>query len=92
VLTLFALFLFAGQQDDIGQGTYSALDALSFVDVEHAAQVYELMPIGVLIGSLLGLGQLARGSELTVMRAAGISVVAHRGRSRWPACCSPSSP
>jgi lipopolysaccharide export system permease protein len=28
----------------------------------------------VLIGALLGLGQLARGSELTVMRAAGISV------------------
>ena len=34
----------------------------------------ELMPIGVLIGALLGLGTLARGSELTVMRAAGISV------------------
>ncbi len=32
------------------------------------------MPIGVLIGSLLGLGALARGSELTVMRAAGLSV------------------
>jgi lipopolysaccharide export system permease protein len=32
------------------------------------------MPIGVLIGALLGLGSLARGSELTVMRAAGVSV------------------
>ena len=32
------------------------------------------MPIAVLIGALLGLGSLARGSELTVMRAAGISV------------------
>ena len=32
------------------------------------------MPIAVLIGALLGLGTLARGSELTVMRAAGISV------------------
>jgi len=74
LLTLFALFLFAGQQDDIGQGTYSALDALSFVMLNMPQQVYELMPIGVLIGSLLGLGQLARGSELTVMRAAGISV------------------
>ena len=28
----------------------------------------------MLIGALLGLGTLARGSELTVMRAAGISV------------------
>jgi lipopolysaccharide export system permease protein len=74
LLTLFALFLFAGQQDDIGQGTYSALDAFSFVLLNMPQQVYELMPIGVLIGALLGLGQLARGSELTVMRAAGISV------------------
>jgi lipopolysaccharide export system permease protein len=74
LMTLFALFLFAGQQDDIGQGSYSALDAFSFVMLNMPQQVYELMPIGVLIGALLGLGQLARGSELTVMRAAGISV------------------
>lgn len=74
LLTLGALFLFAGQQDDIGQGTYSALDALVFVLLQVPQQVYELMPIAVLIGGLLGLGQLARGSELTVMRAAGISV------------------
>ena len=74
LLTLFSLFLFAGQQDDIGEGTYSALDALSFVLLNMPQYVYELMPIAVLIGALLGLGQLARGSELTVMRAAGISV------------------
>jgi lipopolysaccharide export system permease protein len=74
LLTLFALFLFAGQQDDIGLGTYSALDAFWFVLLNMPQQVYELMPIGVLIGALLGLGQLSRGSELTVMRAAGISV------------------
>jgi lipopolysaccharide export system permease protein len=74
LLTLFALFLFANQQDDIGVGTYSALDAFSFVMLNVPQQVYELLPIGVLIGTLLGLGQLARGSELTVMRAAGISV------------------
>jgi lipopolysaccharide export system permease protein len=74
LLTLFALFLFAGQQDDIGQGSYTALDAFSFVLLNMPQLVYELMPIGVLIGALMGLGQLARGSELTVMRAAGISV------------------
>jgi lipopolysaccharide export system permease protein len=74
LLTLGALFLFANQQDDIGQGTYSAIDAFWFVLLNMPQQVYELMPIAVLIGALLGLGQLARGSELTVMRAAGISV------------------
>jgi lipopolysaccharide export system permease protein len=74
LLTLGALFLFANQQDDIGTGSYTALDALWFVLLNMPQQVYELMPIGVLIGALLGLGSLARGSELTVMRAAGISV------------------
>ena len=37
-------------------------------------QAFELMPISVLIGGLLGLGMLARGSELVVVRAAGVSV------------------
>jgi lipopolysaccharide export system permease protein len=74
LLTLSALFLFAGQQNDIGVGSYTALDAFWFVLLNIPQQVYETMPIGVLIGSLLGLGALARGSELTVMRAAGISV------------------
>jgi lipopolysaccharide export system permease protein len=74
ILGLAALFLFANQQDDIGVGTYSALDAFWFVLLNLPQLVYELMPIGVLIGALLGLGTLARGSELTVMRAAGISV------------------
>ena len=74
LLTLGALFLFANQQDDIGLGTYTALDAFWFVLLNIPQQVYEMMPIAVLIGALLGLGTLARGSELTVMRAAGISV------------------
>ena len=74
LITLGALFLFSGQQDDIGVGTYTAIDAFWFVLLNVPQQVYELMPIGVLIGSLIGLGSLARGSELTVMRAAGISV------------------
>jgi lipopolysaccharide export system permease protein len=74
LVALGALFLFANQQDDIGVGSYTALDALFFVLLNLPQQVYEMMPIAVLIGALLGLGSLARGSELTVMRAAGISV------------------
>lgn len=74
LLSLGALFLFVNQQDDIGIGTYTAIDAFWFVLLNLPQQAYELMPIGVLIGALLGLGALARGSELTVMRAAGISV------------------
>ncbi len=74
LLALGALFTFAGQQDDIGEGSYTAIDALWFVLLNIPQQMYETMPIAVMIGALLGLGSLARGSELTVMRAAGISV------------------
>ncbi len=74
LMALGALFMFANQQDDIGVGTYSAFDAFSFVLLNLPQQLYSFMPIGVLIGALLGMGTLSRGSELTVMRAAGISV------------------
>ena len=37
-------------------------------------QAWEVLPIAALIGSLIGLGTLARGSELTVIRATGVSV------------------
>jgi len=74
LMTLGALFLFANQQDDIGVGSYTALDAFWFVLLNLPQQVYEILPIATMIGALVGLGTLARGSELTVMRAAGISV------------------
>jgi lipopolysaccharide export system permease protein len=75
LLTLGGLFVFIGQQDDIGVGDYGAADALLFSLLNLPQQAYELMPIAVLIGALLGLGALARGSELVVVRAAGVSVV-----------------
>jgi lipopolysaccharide export system permease protein len=74
LLVLAMLFTFMGEQGDVGQGHYTALNALWFVLLNLPQQAWELMPIGVLIGSLLGLGSLARGSELTVMRSSGISV------------------
>ena len=74
LLVLGALFLFVGQQDDIGVGSYTVLDALWFTAMNMPQQVYELLPISALIGSLVGLGTLARGSEITVMRSVGWSV------------------
>jgi lipopolysaccharide export system permease protein len=75
LLILGALFVFIDQQDDIGVGHYTALEALWYTLLNLPQQAFELLPITVLIGSLLGLGSLARGSELTVIRATGVSVV-----------------
>jgi lipopolysaccharide export system permease protein len=74
LLVLGALFVFIDQQQDIGVGRYTALNALWFTLLNVPQQAFELLPIAALIGSLLGLGSLARGSELTVIRATGISV------------------
>jgi lipopolysaccharide export system permease protein len=72
-LVLGGLFIFIDQQDDIGVGRYTALSALWFTLLNLPQQAYELLPITALIGSLLGLGSLARGSELIVIRSTGVS-------------------
>jgi lipopolysaccharide export system permease protein len=74
VLVLGALFVFIDQQDEIGVGHYTAAEALWYTLLNLPQQAFELLPITGLIGSLLGLGSLARGSELTVIRATGVSV------------------
>ena len=73
-LVLGALFVFIDQQKDVGVGHYTALSALWYSLLNLPQQAYELLPITALLGSLLGLGTLARGSELTVMRSTGMSV------------------
>ena len=74
LLVLGALFVFIDQQDDVGVGQYTALGALWYSLLNLPQLAYELLPITALIGALLGLGSLARGSELTVIRATGVSV------------------
>jgi lipopolysaccharide export system permease protein len=73
LLALGALFLFIGEQDDIGAGGYTVLEAARFVALNLPSYLFDLLPVGALIGALLGLGNLARGSELVVMRASGVT-------------------
>jgi lipopolysaccharide export system permease protein len=72
---LGALFLFIGQQDDIGVGSYTSSQAMLFVALNLPGYLVQLLPVAALIGALLGLGNLARGSELVVMRASGITTL-----------------
>ena len=37
-------------------------------------RIYEFLPMAILLGALIGLGMLASSGELTVIRAAGVSV------------------
>jgi lipopolysaccharide export system permease protein len=71
---LSGLYLFITQQDDIGTGNYQLTNAFVWVALNLPQYIFELLPIAALIGTLLGLGNLARSGELTVMRAAGVSI------------------
>jgi lipopolysaccharide export system permease protein len=75
LLVLGGLFLFINEQDDIGTGSYTATQAMTYVFFNLPSFACQLLPVAALIGSLLGLGNLARGSELVVMRASGITTV-----------------
>ncbi len=75
LLVLGGLVVFISQQRAIGVGHYTLADALWFTVLNLPQQAYELLPITALIGSLIGLGALARGSEITVIRATGVSVI-----------------
>jgi lipopolysaccharide export system permease protein len=73
LLALAGLFEFIGQLEDT-QGNYGVPQALLFAALRMPQLSFEMLPIAVLIGSLLGLGNLAKNSELVVMRTAGLSV------------------
>lgn len=74
LLALMTLVNFISHQDDIGQGTFDVAGAFFVTILSMPQQAYELLPIAALIGAVIGLGGLARDSELTIVRASGVSV------------------
>ena len=64
---------FYNELDDIGQGGYTASHAVLFTFYTVPRRMYELFPTVALIGCVLGLGGLSARSELTTMRAVGMS-------------------
>ncbi|MGB1257388.1 MAG: LPS export ABC transporter permease LptG [Thiolinea sp.] len=72
---LFGLFDFLSELGDTKSGTrYGTLQALLYVFYKLPRTLYTNFPYAVLIGSLMGLGNLAANSEITAMRAAGFSI------------------
>ena len=72
ILGLASLFAFIDEMKNISS-TYTMMDVLSFVVLTAPRRLYEMLPVAALIGCLIGLGSLASNSELTIMRAAGVS-------------------
>ena len=73
IVGLDAIFTLVDELDNL-KGNYQLLDALLFSGLRLPRRIYEYMPMACLIGCLAGLGSMAANSELTVMRAAGVSI------------------
>ena len=54
--------------------TYTLYEAVRYTAYKIPGGMYDMFTIAVLLGALLGLGDLAGHNELTVMRVAGVSV------------------
>ncbi|MBA3903608.1 MAG: LPS export ABC transporter permease LptG [Rhodocyclaceae bacterium] len=78
-LLLFAFFDLIHELESLGRGDYQLQHALLYVLLTLPGRVYELAPIAVLIGTLYALTLLARHSEITVLRASGLSTAAILG-------------
>lgn len=73
LIGLDASFAFLAELDDL-RANYQAAEAFMFIVLTLPRRIYDFMPVGTLIGCLIGLGTLAGTSELTVIRAAGVSI------------------
>lgn len=74
LVVLFNFIAFVDDLGNVGKGEYSLLRAVEYMALTTPRRAFELFPLAALIGALMGLGTLASGSELAVIRAAGVSV------------------
>lgn len=78
MLILLAFYTFVAllnEMERVGTGHYGIIAAISYVLYTVPKRIYELFPVSALIGTLVSLGGLSANSELTAMRAAGISIM-----------------
>jgi lipopolysaccharide export system permease protein len=82
-MTLIVLFVFVAlsgfvdfvdQINDIGIGDYGVNQAVQYTLLKLPSSIFQLMPIIILIGSLLGLGLMSKNSELIVLLSSGVSL------------------
>lgn len=65
-------FTFLNELQDLDD-QYVVTDMLLYLLYDMPARIYRIFPMALLLGTLLGLGQLASHNELTTIRTAGFS-------------------
>ena len=74
LLALFGFFDLIRELDDLGRGTYRMNAMLAYVTLSLPSHAYVLLPAAGLMGTLFALARMSENSEITVMRASGLSL------------------
>ena len=75
LLAIHTFVSFVAQIDEIGVGSFGYRELLLYTLWLAPSGLYVMLPIVAMLGTLMGLGTLASQSELTAMRAAGVSLL-----------------
>ena len=73
LIAMFSFFDLIQELESLGRGSYGLSKVLLFVLLSAPGHIYEIMPVAVLVGCMYSIGQLARHSELIILRVSGIS-------------------
>ena len=74
VFASLSLFVdFVSQSDDIGVGSYGIYEAMQYTLMKLPSSLMKFIPIIVLIGSLVALGNMGKNSELIIIISSGFS-------------------
>jgi len=74
LLSLFAFFDMIRELDELGHGNYRLTAILGYVLLTLPTHTYVLLPLAGLMGTLFALARMSENSEITVMRASGLSL------------------
>ncbi|WP_345249889.1 LPS export ABC transporter permease LptG [Pigmentiphaga soli] len=70
---LFTFFSLVDDLDDVGRGGFTLYHLFILELFALPTRVYDILPIGLLIGSILALAGLAQRHELVILRVSGVS-------------------
>ena len=74
LLALFALFDLIAELDNLSKEHYPLLTVMLYVALKQPSHVVVIFPVAALMGTLFAVTRLSIQSELTVMRASGLSL------------------
>lgn len=75
LIAMLSFFDLIQELENLGKGSYTFFKIIVFVVLSMPGHIYDVMPVAVLVGFMLCLGNLARHSELIIFRVSGVSIL-----------------